>query len=222
MPEDLAQYLTQAASVLAIPIAPQQAQQFIHYAHALQEWNRTINLTAIEEVREVIVKHFIDSIVPLRFNLLPHHASILDVGPGAGFPSIPLKIMRPDLRITLLEPNSKKASFLHFLIGTFQLMDVRVVSQTLKEFAKARQGRLDWVVVRALSLETMGNELADVLNGGTTVLAYRSVGIKREDIPLGLGALSEWSYELPFGFGRRVLVALGLAAHVPRGTNRPT
>jgi 16S rRNA (guanine527-N7)-methyltransferase len=218
---DLAEYLIQAAQSISIPINQHQSRQFVEFAQALQEWNRTVNLTAIDDFREVVVKHFVDSIVPLRFGLVSHETSILDIGTGAGFPSVPLKIMRSDLRPVLLEPNSKKVSFLLHLVGTLKLDQVKVVNQTLKEFAGNAPDQFDLVLVRALSLATLGEHVVDLLTSGGTLLAYRSARMESSDMPPGLSLRNEWSYELPFGYGRRVLVAMG-AAHcdVPRGTRR--
>jgi 16S rRNA (guanine527-N7)-methyltransferase len=216
---DLAEYLVQAAEAVSIPIDPHQSQRFTKFAQVLQEWNRSINLTAIDDLQEVVVKHFVDSIVPLRFGLLPDKASILDVGTGAGFPSVPLKIMRSDLQVLLLEPNSKKVSFLLYLIGTLQLDHVRVINQTVEEFARHTSDRFDLIAVRALSLATMGRQAAELLAPGGTFLAYRSAEMEPNDIPPGLSLRNEWDYELPFGYGRRKLVALGMTrCDVPRGT----
>jgi 16S rRNA (guanine527-N7)-methyltransferase len=216
---NLADYLTQASEAVSIPISPQQSTEFVRLAHVLQEWNRTINLTAISEPREVAVKHFIDSIAPLRFGLFAEKEIILDVGAGAGFPSIPLKIMRPDLRPVLLEPNSKKVSFLLYAVGTLQLKGVRVVNQTVEEFSGTIADRFDHVVVRALSLDTVGRYAANLLTADGALLAYRSEEIGAGDIPPGLCLRKQWSYELPFGYGSRTLIALGIAhSDVPRGT----
>lgn len=216
---DLVEYLVQAAQVVSIPISPQQSDQFVQFAQALRAWNRTVNLTAIEHPREVVVKHFIDSITPVQFSLLTGQESILDVGAGAGFPSIPLKIMRPDLRSTLLEPNAKKVSFLLYLVGTLELKHVHVVNQTLEQFASTAAERFDYVLVRALGVETWSSRIATLLNSRGTVLAYRSARMEPGEIPAGLNVQNAWSYELPFGYGDRVLVALGRAdGDVPRGT----
>ena len=158
---DLADYLFEASQAVSIHITSHQSDQFVQYARALQEWNKTINLTSVDDRREVVVKHFIDSIAPLQFGLLTGQESLLDIGTGAGFPSVPLKIMRPGLRPVLLEPNSKKASFLLYLVGTLELKNVQVISQTLEQFGGTGGNRFDHVLVRALSQDTWGNRIAD-------------------------------------------------------------
>lgn len=216
---DLAEYLLQAAQAVAIPINAQQSDQVVQFARALQEWNRTINLTSVDDFRDVVVKHFIDSIAPLQFGLLANQESVLDVGTGAGFPSIPLKIMRSGLRPVLLEPNTKKVSFLLYVVGTLELKDVQVVNQTLERFADTAADRFDHVLVRALSQDTWGGRASGLLGSGGSVLAYRSRSMEVADIPPGLSLVKQWSYELPFGYGSRALAVLKKAhTDVPRGT----
>ena len=96
-----------------IPLTEQMTRQFDTYAHLLEEWNQKINLSAIKEPREVVIKHFADSIIWLKFVDIPNCASVIDIGTGAGFPGIPLKIVRPDVNLTLLDSlnNSLNNSF---------------------------------------------------------------------------------------------------------------
>ena len=171
-------------------------------------------LNVLNFVDRQLLASFANFIVPdlgltnTQFGLLTGQESLLDIGTGAGFPSVPLKIMRPGLRPVLLEPNSKKASFLLYLVGTLELKNVQVVSQTLQQFGGTGENRFDHVLVRALSQDTWGNRVAGFLNSDGSVLAYRSAVMKPQDIPPGLRPLSEWSYELPFGYGQRVITVL--------------
>jgi 16S rRNA (guanine527-N7)-methyltransferase len=216
---DLAEYLLQAAQAVSIPISRQQSDQLIQFARALQGWNKTINLTSIDSSQEVVVKHFIDSLAPLQFGLLTGEQSILDVGSGAGLPSIPLKILQSGLRPVLLEPNIKKVSFLLSVVGTLELRNVRVVNQTLEQFSATTADHFDYVLVRALSQDTWGGKVAGLLSSNGVVLAYRSARIEPGDVPPETQLLREWSYELPFGYGRRVLAAFSKDhGDVPRGT----
>ena len=217
------QDLCDAANILSIPIDTQQSQLFLQYSNILDEWNRTTNLTAIEDARQVVVKHFIDSIMPVKFGLPSDESSVLDVGSGAGFPSIPLKIMKPSLSLTLLEPNSKKMSFLLYLIGTFRLENVAVRGQTLKQFVGQAHDVCDHVVVRAVNFSLAGSDLLNALKEQGSVLAYRSTVMMNGDIPSGFVKTNEWSYDLPFECGARVLTELSPATvNVPRGTRSRT
>lgn len=87
-------------------------RKFDVYADLLFEWNKKVNLTAITDPEEVAVKHFLDSILPIKLANVPHGALVVDVGTGAGFPGIPMKLYRPDLRITLVDSLNKRIRFL--------------------------------------------------------------------------------------------------------------
>ena len=97
----------------------EQADKFIKYYELLIEWNEKMNLTAITEEREVAEKHFADSLLPME--LIPQNAKCIDVGTGAGFPGIPLMIMRPDLTVTLLDSLNKRLIFLDEVIRALGL-----------------------------------------------------------------------------------------------------
>ncbi|WP_447600156.1 16S rRNA (guanine(527)-N(7))-methyltransferase RsmG [Nitrospira sp. Nam80] len=223
MSDEFERHLNDAAKILSISIDSHQSRQFQEYSRTLDQWNRATNLTAIEDPGEVAVKHFIDSIMPLKFGLPLDGASILDVGSGAGFPSIPLKIMKPTLSLTLLEPNSKKRSFLLYIIGMLRLEDTTVHGLTLKDFVAQDHDHHDCAVIRAVKFSLVGGDLREALNDGGTVLAYRSSAMVSSDIPGGFMKQHEWSYSLPFGHGPRFLTELGrFDANVPRGTGKCT
>ena len=97
----------------------EQADKFIKYYELLIEWNEKMNLTAITEEREVAEKHFADSLLPME--LIPQNARCIDVGTGAGFPGIPLMIMRPDITVTQLDSLNKRLIFLDEVIRAFGL-----------------------------------------------------------------------------------------------------
>ena len=91
-----------------MPLSDKQKNDFAIYARMLVEWNEKMNLTAITEESEIAVKHLIDSISVLKFVSIDQGASVIDIGTGAGFPGIPLKIMRPDIKLTLLDSLNKR------------------------------------------------------------------------------------------------------------------
>ena len=97
----------------------EQADKFIKYYELLIEWNEKMNLTAITEEREVAEKHFADSLLPME--LIPKNARCIDVGTGAGFPGVPLMIMRPDITVTLLDSLNKRLIFLEEVIRALGL-----------------------------------------------------------------------------------------------------
>jgi len=109
-PEEGKLLLEQGAEALGISLSPRQLGQFIDYLILLCKWNRHINLTGLRSWREIIIKHFLDSLTPLPY--LPTGGRILDLGSGAGFPGLPIKIARPTQQVTLIDASAKKISFL--------------------------------------------------------------------------------------------------------------
>lgn len=104
-----------------ISISEVQLEKFEAYARILVEWNEKINLTAITEPKEIAVKHFIDSLTVLKAFNIKSNASMIDVGTGAGFPSVPLKIVRDDINLTLLDSLNKRINFLNQLCSELDI-----------------------------------------------------------------------------------------------------
>ena len=112
--------LTRAKDIFAqhkIDLSDEQLGQLDLYAELLVEWNQKMNLTAITDPQGILIKHFLDSILPFTLIPLAQNASLIDVGTGAGFPAIPLLIWRPDLQITLLDSLKKRLSFLEVVLS---------------------------------------------------------------------------------------------------------
>ena len=105
--------VTDACRKIGVELTDLQAEQFEKYYNILIEWNEKINLTRITEPEEVAVKHFADSLTLLNYYDIPKNAKVIDVGTGAGFPGIPLKIARPDINLTLLDSLNKRLVFLN-------------------------------------------------------------------------------------------------------------
>lgn len=126
-----------------------QIDQFLQYATLLKEWNEKMNLTGITELPEVLEKHFYDSLIPF-FELDPT-SSLCDVGAGAGFPSLPLKILYPDLSVTILEPLKKRVVFLEEVIRQLGLEKIQCYNERAEEFAKEHRDSYDVVTARAVA-----------------------------------------------------------------------
>lgn len=107
-----------------VSVTPQQIDQFLTYTELLLTWNRTTNLTRITNVSDIAVKHFLDSMAALPH--LPQKGRLLDIGSGAGFPGLVLKIMRPELTVTLIDSVRKKTSFLQHMKRTLSLSEVNI------------------------------------------------------------------------------------------------
>lgn len=118
--------LIAGAKALGIKVPPSQAEQFQIYLELLLSWNEKINLTAITDPAEVVEKHFLDSLTLLSHCRIKQGAKLIDVGTGAGFPGIPLKIMRPDLELTLLDGLNKRLVFLGEVCSALGLEAKRV------------------------------------------------------------------------------------------------
>ena len=115
-----------------IKFTEEQLNQFYEYMNLLLEWNEKINLTAITDPNEVILKHFIDSLTINKY--IKENSTLADVGTGAGFPGIPLKILRPDLKITLVDSLNKRINFLNEVINKLNLVNIETVHSRIEDF----------------------------------------------------------------------------------------
>ena len=134
-----------------------QLSQFQKYADLLREWNEKMNLTAITEMHEIYIKHFLDCVLP-SFSV-EMKGSLCDVGAGAGFPSIPLKIVYPHLHVTIVEPLQKRCTFLKHLVKELGLENVTIENKRSEDFAKEARESFDIVSGRAVANLTMLSEL---------------------------------------------------------------
>lgn len=124
-PEGGRRLLEQGAGALGISLSAHQLEQFWDYLVLLQKWDRVVNLTGLRSCKEIIVKHFLDSLTPLPY--LPEEAGILDLGSGAGFPGLPIAICRPNQSVTLIEASTKKINFLKEVVRHLNLRNTRVI-----------------------------------------------------------------------------------------------
>src|SRR6266702_3016236 len=124
--------------VARIQEPPTVIQQFLLYRQELLDWNTRINLTAITDPEEVLIKHFLDSLSLLLAYDKPQ-ARLLDIGSGAGFPGLPLKIVRPAWRVTLLDSTNKKVTFMRHVIAELQLEGIAALHGRAEELAHNRQ-----------------------------------------------------------------------------------
>ena len=122
-----------------IVFTEEQLKKFYQYMNLLIEWNEKINLTAIVEPKEIILKHFIDSLTIIKY--IEPNKFVIDIGTGAGFPGISVKIMREDLDITLLDSLNKRIHFLNEVIQKLELKNITAVHARIEEYAKNKQYR---------------------------------------------------------------------------------
>jgi 16S rRNA (guanine527-N7)-methyltransferase len=165
------QQFIEALQSRGIALSPKQIEQFEAYMHLLQEWNEKMNLTAITKEEEIWEKHFYDSIEPfigLSFE------SMCDVGSGAGFPGIPVKIVYPDIKLTLVEPLQKRCRFLNEVKEQLGLQNVEVLNERAEDVAKAKRESFDLVSARAVARLSILSELcAPLVKVGGTFLALK-------------------------------------------------
>ena len=137
---------------LGLELTEQQFDQFLRYRQELLSWNTHINLTAINDPDEVLLKHFLDSLSLLMVYDVPD-ARLLDIGAGAGFPGLPLKIVHPQWQVLLLEATGKKVTFMRHIIETLQLYDVQAVHGRAEELAHKPEYRaaFDALTARAVA-----------------------------------------------------------------------
>ncbi len=173
-----------------------------------------MNLTAIKGVRQIAVKHFLDSLACSKALALRNQPSLLDVGSGAGFPGLPLKILYPQLSLTLLEPNKKKTSFLRHIIGTLHLDGAAVISKNLRDFSGAatKPGKFSHIITRAVSAAQILPFSAALLEDHGRVILCRTKPLDVDPGRQGLTVARELDYELPYGLGHRILTVLQPAA----------
>jgi len=206
---ELREFTIRSVKELGLTVGEIHAEQFMRYLAHLIEWNKAINLTAIVDPKKIINKHFVDSLVGLVATSFPKNGMVLDVGSGGGFPGIPLKIVRSDMRLTLVEPTQKKCSFLNSVIGSLKLHDVSTFCGTIEQYAKQPLSDIfDVVVVRALKYEDIRKHLPALLNSRGKVVLYRTEIIKNKDIGEEFHLVSETDFMLPERSGKRVVTVI--------------
>ena len=136
---------------LQIKLNEKQKEQFFKYMNLLIEWNEKINLTAIVEPKEIILKHFVDSLTVSQY--IKEGYYVVDVGTGAGFPGIPLKILREDLNVVLVDSLNKRINFLNEVINELHLNNIKAIHSRAEEFGQSKEYRekFDIVTSRAVA-----------------------------------------------------------------------
>jgi len=168
---------------LSIKLNEKQVEQFIGFYEMLVEWNKVMNLTGITEYEEVVEKHFVDSLSIVKAVDIANVDSVIDIGTGAGFPGIPLKIAFPHLKITLLDSLNKRIKFLNAVIEELGLEDISTIHGRAEDFAKQEAYRetYDLCVSRAVAnLSTLSEYCLPYVNVDGMFVPYKSGDIEEE------------------------------------------
>ena len=206
--------LKEGVAALGLKLPPATLEHLRIYLEELQVWNAKTNLTGMKNPRDMVIKHFLDSLAVLPF--VETIASLVDLGSGAGFPGLVLKLARPALNLTLVESRQKKAAFLEYLVSRLRLTGVEVVQTHLTPaLAQKWEPKVAAVVSRAAFLLPRLLELgAPLLAHGGLLLALKSVNLAGLELEtassacplLGLEPLEPYTYHLPISGEPRLLM----------------
>lgn len=222
--------LTEGAGALGLAVSEAQVSDFARIAAWLTEWNQRMNLTAVRQPEDIAVKHILDSMTCLACVPFPEGARTLDVGTGAGFPGIALKVMRPDLRVDFLDSTRKKVDFVEFVSGAMGWHDTRVLYGRAEELGHDPDHReaYDVVTARAVAaLRILVEFTLPFVRVGGVFLAMKGPGVVEELAQaraaiarLGGRAEEPLHLCLPFDGGERAILPIRKAAPTPRDLPR--
>ena len=179
--EEFSKYLSDYGEKIGLKFSKKQEEQFFKYMNLLIEWNEKINLTAIVEPKEIILKHFIDSLTINKY--IEKASSIVDVGTGAGFPGIPLLIYRDDIKVTLVDSLNKRLIFLQEVINQLDLKNVKVIHSRVEDFGKNKNYRekFDIATSRAVAnLATLSEYLVPLVKISGKIISMKASNAKEE------------------------------------------
>ena len=173
--------MLEKSKILGVRFSVEQIEQFYKYMNLLIEWNEKMNLTAITEPKEIILKHFIDSITILKY--IDDNSKLVDVGTGAGFPGVPLSIMNPTLKITLVDSLNKRLIFLEEVVKELNLKNIEIVHARAEEFGQNKNYRekFDVATSRAVAnLATLSEYLVPLVKIDGKIISMKASNAKEE------------------------------------------
>ena len=179
--EDFFKLIEEYSNQLQIKLNEKQKEQFYNYMKLLIEWNEKINLTAIVDPKEIVLKHFVDSLTISKY--IKENRYIADVGTGAGFPGIPLKILRADIKVVLVDSLNKRIKFLDEVINKLELTNIKTIHSRAEEFGQNKEYRekFDIVTSRAVAnLATLSEYLLPLAKIEGKCLCMKGPDIEEE------------------------------------------
>lgn len=197
-----------------LEVSDSQLALFKRYYDILVDYNQKVNLTSLTDLSEVYLKHFYDSLTILTEYQLAPGATLCDVGAGAGFPSVPLKILRPDLDITIIDSLGKRIEFLNYLFEQLGLTKIKAIHARAEEFATTHRETFQIVTARAVARLNLLAELCIPLVklGGEFIALKGSTALEEANEAktgidlLGCQPLKMLSFDLPFNGGSRSIL----------------
>lgn len=200
-----------------------QQKQLKRYYEILVDMSKVMNLTTITEEQDVYIKHFYDSILALKHLENAENISILDIGSGAGFPGIVLKIVYPKVKITLLEPTKKRCDFLEMVIKELELNDINVINDRAENYIKERRNIYDIVTARAVASLNILSELSlgfVKINGYFIAMKGQNY---QEELDISSNAINKmggildkiYTYNLPNDYGKRCILTIKKVKNTP-------
>ena len=208
------EFLT-AVKELGISITDKQLEQLNKYYKALVEWNKRINLTSITEENDVYLKHFYDSLTLFKEYDLTKDISLCDVGTGAGFPGIVLKIVFSNLKITLVDSLQKRLKFLDYVIKLLNLKDVELVHERMEDYSKQNEEKFDIITSRAVAKTKILVEISfkALKISGHLILMKSSFEEELSDAEkiikdIGGEVIDVNTFKLPFENSERALISI--------------
>ena len=180
---DFYDLMSKSAEDVGLELSKEQYEQFIIYMRLLQEWNEKINLTAIVEDEEIIKKHFIDCIKAFKREELKKANNLIDVGTGAGFPGLPIAIMKKDLKVTLLDSLNKRINFLNTVINEIGLDNVVTIHSRAEDGARNKllREKFDIAISRAVANMSVLSEFClPYVKVGGNFIALKGPSVEQE------------------------------------------
>src|SRR3972149_8415877 len=208
----LLEILQQGSLELGVSLSDAQLASFLKYLRELQAWNKKIKLPSITDEKDIIIKHFLDSLTSVRF--LAGVETLLDIGSGGGFPGLPLKIAMPSLKITLMDAVEKKVHFIRHMIRALDLKGADAISGRIEspELIYRLSGAFDCVTSRAFAeLEAFVSLGAPYVRPGGMLLAMKGPAAQEELSAMGpvkdFSAPEVYEIEVPFS-GRKMSLGI--------------